>query len=185
MLVRQRIAAVPAALARGATKSFPSASSSSSSSSRSFVTTKSTRPSPSQLLSKQRSTFARRAYATEAPAPAAPKKKRFRFLRWTYRLTVLGLLGGAGYLGYSIYLLRHPEEQVEPDPSKKTLVILGLSLFLVCNSIDYNPDEMMQAAAGVPSVYSKNSTPKTTTSSSSRLATSSYLRLYCPRAQPV
>lgn len=131
MLVRQRIAAAPASLARGATKSFPS---SSSSSTRSFVSTKSTRPSPSQLLSKQRSTFARRGYATEAPAPA-PKKKRFRFLRWTYRLTVLGLLGGTGYLGYSIYLLRHPEEQLEPDPSKKTLVILGLSLFS-CNSID-------------------------------------------------
>lgn len=125
MLVRQRIAAAPAAFARGATKSFSSASSSSSSSARLFET----RPSPSQLLSKQRSTFARRAYATEAPvpAPAAPKKKRFRFLRWTYRLTVLGLLGGTGYLGYSIYLLRHPAEQIEPDPSKKTLVILGLS----------------------------------------------------------
>jgi NADH:ubiquinone reductase (non-electrogenic) len=132
MLARQRIAAAPAALARGATKSFSSASS------RSFVTTKSTRPSPSQLLSKQqRSTFARRAYATEAPA--APKKKRFRFLRWTYRLTVLGLLAGTGYLGYSIYLLRHPEEQIEPDPSKKTLVILGSFPFLLlCSTIDYN-----------------------------------------------
>lgn len=130
MLVRQRIAAAPASLARGATKSFSSASSASSSSSSRFF--EKTRPSPSQLLSKQqRSTFARRAYATEAPAPApaAPKKKRFRFLRWTYRLTVLGLLGGTGYLGYSIYLLRHPEEQLEPDPSKKTLVILGLSSF--------------------------------------------------------
>ena len=129
MLVRQRIAAAPASLARGATKSFSSASS------RFF---EKTRPSPSQLLSKQqRSTFARRTYATEAPAPApvAPKKKRFRFLRWTYRLTVLGLLGGTGYLGYSIYLLRHPEEQLEPDPSKKTLVILGLFL-LLCNSIN-------------------------------------------------
>lgn len=128
MLVRQRIAAAPAALARGATKSFSSASSSTR-----FV--EKTRPSPSQLLAKQRSTFARRAYATEAPvpAPAAPKKKRFRFLRWTYRLTVLGLLGGTGYLGYSIYLLRHPEEQVEPDPAKKTLVILGLSLHLQLN----------------------------------------------------
>lgn len=133
MLVRQRIAAAPAALARGATKSF-SSSASSSSSSRFF---EKTRPSPSQLLSKQRSTFARRAYATEAPVqtPAAPKKKRFRFLRWTYRLTLLGLLGGTGYLGYRIYLLRHPEEQIEPDPSKKTLVILGMSPFLLCNLI--------------------------------------------------
>lgn len=138
MLVRQRIAAAaPAALARGATKSFPPTTSSSSS--RAFLSTKSTRPSPSQLLSKQRSPFARRAYATEAPAPAAPKKKRFRFLRWTYRLTVLGMLAGTGYLGYHIYLLRHPEEQVEPDPSKKTLVILGLSFpsFLLSNGLQY------------------------------------------------
>jgi NADH:ubiquinone reductase (non-electrogenic) len=28
---------------------------------------------------------------------------------------------------YSIYDLRHPEEQYEPDPSKKTLVVLGMS----------------------------------------------------------
>ncbi|PCG93742.1 FAD-dependent pyridine nucleotide-disulfide oxidoreductase [Penicillium occitanis (nom. inval.)] len=143
MLVRQRIAAAPASLARGATNSFSSASSASSSSSRFF---EKTRPSPSQLLSKQQfSTFARRAYATEAPAPApaAPKKKRFRFLRWTYRLTVLGLLGGTGYLGYRIYLLRHPEEQVEPDPSKKTLVILGsgwgsVSLLKKLDTENYN-----------------------------------------------
>ncbi|KAF3402555.1 External alternative NADH-ubiquinone oxidoreductase [Talaromyces pinophilus] len=143
MLVRQRIAAAPASLARGAANSFSSASSASSSSSRFF---EKTRPSPSQLLSKQQpSTFARRAYATEAPAPApaAPKKKRFRFLRWTYRLTVLGLLGGTGYLGYRIYLLRHPEEQVEPDPSKKTLVILGsgwgsVSLLKKLDTENYN-----------------------------------------------
>jgi NADH:ubiquinone reductase (non-electrogenic) len=143
MLVRQRIAAAaaPTALARGAAKSFSSTASSSSS--RAFLSTKSTRPSPSQLLSKQRSPFARRAYATEAPAPAAPKKKRFRFLRWTYRLTVLGMLTGTGYLGYHIYLLRHPEEQLEPDPSKKTLVILGsgwgsVSLLKKLDTENYN-----------------------------------------------
>lgn len=67
----------------------------------------------------------RRAYADAAPSPA-PKKKRFRFFRWAYRLTVLSGLGLTGYLGYSIYILRHPEEQFEPDPSKKTLVILGM-----------------------------------------------------------
>jgi NADH:ubiquinone reductase (non-electrogenic) len=69
----------------------------------------------------------RRAYA-DAAAPSPAPKKRFRFFRWAYRLTVLSGLGLTGYLGYSIYLLRHPEEQVEPDPSKKTLVILGMSL---------------------------------------------------------
>ena len=30
-----------------------------------------------------------------------------------------------GVLGYSIYEMRHPVDQYEPDPEKKTLVILG------------------------------------------------------------
>lgn len=56
---------------------------------------------------------------------------------------MLGLLGGTGYLGYSIYLLRHPEEQLEPDPSKKTLVILGsgwgsVSLLKKLDTENYN-----------------------------------------------
>jgi hypothetical protein len=34
------------------------------------------------------------------------------------------ILGG-GYLAYSIYETRFPQEQVQPDASKKTLVILG------------------------------------------------------------
>lgn len=96
---------------------------------------------PSHLNSNSQSTLgkqlqnrffsiARRSYAPE-PVPAAPtpKKKRFRFLRWTYRLTILSTLGLTGYLGYRIYLLRHPAEQIEPDPSKKTLVILGAFFF--------------------------------------------------------
>lgn len=29
-------------------------------------------------------------------------------------------------MGYTIYLLRTPQEQVEADPNKKTLVILGM-----------------------------------------------------------
>lgn len=37
----------------------------------------------------------------------------------------MSLLAGAGALGYSVYLLRNPDEQVQPDASKKTLVILG------------------------------------------------------------
>ncbi|OJD21314.1 hypothetical protein ACJ73_07347 [Blastomyces percursus] len=71
----------------------------------------------------------RRAYAAAPippPPPPQPKpKRRFRVFRWTYRLTLLSLLAGAGALGYSIYLLRNPDEQIQPDPSKKTLVILG------------------------------------------------------------
>lgn len=74
------------------------------------------------------SRVARRGYADAAPTPSpAPKpKKRFRPLRWAWRLTWLTSLGLTGALAYSIYELRHPEEQIEPDPSKKTLVILGM-----------------------------------------------------------
>lgn len=68
--------------------------------------------------------FARRAYSTEAPAQQAPKK-RFRFFRYLWRATYLSVILGSGYLAYSIYETRWPQEQVEPDPSKKTLVILG------------------------------------------------------------
>jgi hypothetical protein len=75
------------------------------------------------------SRVARRGYADAAPTPSpAPKpKKRFRFLRWSWRLTWLSSLGLAGALTYSIYSLRHPVEQLEADPSKKTLVILGMT----------------------------------------------------------
>jgi hypothetical protein len=45
-------------------------------------------------------------------------------------LTYLSVLAGLGYVSYQVYDLRHPSDQVDPDPSKKTLVILGLSLFL-------------------------------------------------------
>lgn len=65
----------------------------------------------------------RRAFTTDAPT--ARPKKRFRFLRWTFRLTLVTGLGLTGYLAYGIYIQRHPEEQIQPDPNKKTLVILG------------------------------------------------------------
>ncbi|KAH8704093.1 alternative NADH-dehydrogenase [Talaromyces proteolyticus] len=85
----------------------------------------------------------RRAFADAAAPPPAPKRKRFRFFRWAYRLTLLSGLGLTGYLAYSIYVLRHPEEQLEPDPSKKTLVILGsgwgaVSLLKKLDTENYN-----------------------------------------------
>ena len=57
-------------------------------------------------------------------------KKRFRLLRWTFRLTYLAGLLGVGYVGYGIYVSRSPAEQLEPDPSKKTLVVLGTLCFV-------------------------------------------------------
>lgn len=66
----------------------------------------------------------RRGYATEAPVK--PPKRRFRFLTYLWRATYTTTLLGTAYLGYSIYETRYPHEQVEPDPTKKTLVILGM-----------------------------------------------------------
>lgn len=66
----------------------------------------------------------RRTYTDQAtPIP----KKRAGFFRWTWRLTKLAALGAVGSLAYQIYDLRNPDDQFEPDPSKKTLVVLGES----------------------------------------------------------
>jgi NADH:ubiquinone reductase (non-electrogenic) len=64
----------------------------------------------------------RRVHAELSPKP--PKKKA-GFFRWLLRLTYLGVIGGVVYTGYGIYQNRHPIEQQAPDPSKKTLVVLG------------------------------------------------------------
>jgi len=80
--------------------------------------------------SKLRDSF-RRGYAEQkASAPVAelaPTKKprRFRALRWIWRATYLSLLGGVGYMAYTVYDLRNPVDQFEPDPTKQNLVILG------------------------------------------------------------
>ncbi len=68
----------------------------------------------------------RRSYA-DGISPSTKRRGR-GFFRWTWRLTYLSALGGVGYLTYTIYLLRSPNEQFNPDPSKKTLVILGTLL---------------------------------------------------------
>ncbi|KAF4219883.1 hypothetical protein CNMCM8980_004819 [Aspergillus fumigatiaffinis] len=83
----------------------------------------------------------RRSYADAAPAPKP--KKRFRFLRWAWRLTWLSGVGLTGALVYSIYEQLHPLEQMEPDPTKKTLVILGtgwgsVSLLKKLDTENYN-----------------------------------------------
>ena len=83
----------------------------------------------------------RRSYA-DAVSPVTKKRGR-RFFRWTWRVTYLSLLGGIGALGYQIYLLRTPDEQFDPDPSKKTLVILGkLPYSFELHSIDLFRDRL-------------------------------------------
>lgn len=65
----------------------------------------------------------RRSYA-ETVSPKTKRRGR-TILRWIWRATYLSALGGVGWLTYNIYTLRTPQEQFEPDPSKRTLVILG------------------------------------------------------------
>ncbi|KXJ94472.1 hypothetical protein Micbo1qcDRAFT_132514 [Microdochium bolleyi] len=72
-----------------------------------------------------------RTYASEGPSATlspTPKKKpgrirrTFRFFR---RLTYLSVIVIAGGIIYDGYIDRHPDEQFDPDPKKKTLVVLG------------------------------------------------------------
>ncbi|PYH99332.1 NADH-ubiquinone oxidoreductase C3A11.07 [Aspergillus ellipticus CBS 707.79] len=105
---------------------------------------RSARPLRSSGFSQQQlQRSARRSYADAAPAPAPKPKKRAGFLRWTWRLTWLSALGMAGVVAYSVYELRHPADQIVPDPSKKTLVILGtgwgsVSLLKKIDTENYN-----------------------------------------------
>lgn len=77
-----------------------------------------------QLRNTGRVAF-QRTYADEAPK-AGPGKLRKTF-RWAWRLTYLSAAGLLGYTFFTIWQDRHPEPQVEQDPKKKTLVILGES----------------------------------------------------------
>jgi len=54
------------------------------------------------------------------------KRSGFRVLRWTWRLTYVSTIAAVVYFSYNIYTSRHPNEQEEPDPKKKTLVVLGM-----------------------------------------------------------
>lgn len=65
----------------------------------------------------------RRTYADLA-SPPRPKKKA-GYIRWTWRLTKFSFVASVAYLSWTIYDSRTPRDQVEPDPSKKTLVVLG------------------------------------------------------------
>jgi len=70
----------------------------------------------------------RRTYAEVSPETQRVVKRRtWGFLKWTWRLTYLSAIGGTIYIGWGIYQGRTPPAQYDPDPSKKTLVVLGMS----------------------------------------------------------
>ena len=67
-----------------------------------------------------------RQQSTETPKiDVKTKKKGFRLLRWTWRATYLSAIAGVAWVGYGIWDMRHPDDQAQPDPTKKTLVVLG------------------------------------------------------------
>lgn len=87
----------------------------------------------------------RRSYADAIP-PVTKRRGR-GFLRWSWRAVYISALGGVGYMSYVIYMLRTPDEQFNPDPSKKTLVILGtLSYYRPVNQ--WHDVDRDQAPAG-------------------------------------
>jgi len=58
-------------------------------------------------------------------------------------LIQLSVLGGTGYLFYGIWASRNPNDQYDPDPSKKTLLVLGtgwgaVSLLKKLDTENYN-----------------------------------------------
>lgn len=76
---------------------------------------------------------------------AGPKTLRSQFpmLRTMRRLGYLTLLGLVASISYGVYLDRHPQPQVKPDSSKKSLVILGtgwasVSLLKSLDTENYN-----------------------------------------------
>merc|ERR1711881_36498 len=87
----------------------------------------------------------RRWETTDTKIPM-PKKKPsgFRtFLRWTWRLTYISVIGGVAYAFYGLHVMRHPNDQEPPDPTKKNLVILGtgwgaVSLLKKLDTENYN-----------------------------------------------
>lgn len=83
-----------------------------------------------QILSSRIRPVARQFQRQYSDLPPPPPKKRSwgwvgTSVKWTWRLTYLSVLGGLAYIAYDVYDDRHPADQVAPDPSKKTLVVLG------------------------------------------------------------
>lgn len=82
--------------------------------------------------------------SSEEPKSKGKKPKSWGFFKTAWRITYISALGGIAYCGVSIYKTRHPPDvQPKPDPSKKTLVILGsgwgsVSLLKKIDTSNYN-----------------------------------------------
>lgn len=141
------------------------------------------RPAVSMKLAASGRIAFRRAYTDEAPKPTPGKLRKT--LRWAWRFTYLSAAGLVGYTFITIYQDRHPEPQSEPDPSKKTLVILGESHWP--SSCSRTADNLVanfggkQELVGAPSLYSRSWIPKTTMSLLCHPEITSCSLLYCPR----
>lgn len=85
-------------------------------------------PVRSQICKQQLRSSFRRSYADQIAPETKAKVKRsgFTTLKWIWRATYLSALGGLGWVCYGIYETRNPNDQLPPDPSKKTLVVLGM-----------------------------------------------------------
>ncbi|KAF2838254.1 FAD/NAD(P)-binding domain-containing protein [Patellaria atrata CBS 101060] len=99
-------------------------------SSRSPLLTRASRPAARTSLNRLELQQSFRRFESSKPVvsdatKAKAKRGGFRVLRWTWRAIYLSAIGGLVYAGYGIWVMRNPMDQVEPDPSKKTLVVLG------------------------------------------------------------
>ena len=108
------------------------------------------RPSVSQYPKSFLQQSFRRSYADTKPSTSFRRSRLT--LRWLWRAVYLGTIGGVGYLGYTIYQLRTPPEQLEADPTKKTLVILGMHLAIEGS---FTAIDESQALDGVLYLFSK------------------------------
>ncbi|KAJ6000986.1 External alternative NADH-ubiquinone oxidoreductase mitochondrial [Penicillium waksmanii] len=77
------------------------------------------------------------------PVVGTTTRARSQIFQSTKRIALVSLLGGFSIVVYSIYHFNNPPEQLQPDPSKKTLVILGtgwgsISLLKEIGSSNYN-----------------------------------------------
>ncbi|KAK5201942.1 NADH:ubiquinone oxidoreductase [Cryomyces antarcticus] len=105
------------------------------------------RPTPRATFDRAalRQSF-RRSYADDVINPAVKAKAKrgsWFALKWLWRLTYLSAIAGTGWVAYGIYESRHPADQADPDPNKKTLVILGtgwgsVSLLKKLDTENYN-----------------------------------------------